>query len=149
MLSKNDAFAKCQSLDSQAILPILKADNEWQSFFDDLNAGIFTNFNLQTTTFWLQASDNNNDGQFIYDDGSLVTNVNFLDKANPLSSGTCAKAQLLTTSPPKFSLDAEVCTAKSQFFCVIHPNIVVNGGPTTTTTTTPAPTGLIRLKILL
>ena len=133
-------------MDSQAILPILKADPEWQSFFDDLNSGIFTNFNLQTTTFWLQAVNNN--GQFIYDDGSLLTNVNYLDKENPLSSGACAKAQLLTTSPPKFSLDAEVCTAKSQFFCVIHPNIVVNGGPTPAPTT-PAPTGPICLKILL
>ena len=132
--SRSNAYNKCQSLNSQAILPILKSDSEFQSFFEDLKSGIFPDFNLQTSTFWIQASKDPTQNYFTYDDGSLATNVNYLDITTPIGTGPCATAQLLTVSPPKFSLDAELCETKAEFFCVIHDNIIVS-----TTTTTPAP----------
>ena len=134
-LNRVNAYNKCQALNSQAILPILKTDHEFQTFFEDLKGGIFSDFNLQTSTFWMQAQKSPTDNYFVYDDGSLATNVNYLQIDYPIGTGPCAIAQLIQTSPPKFSLDAESCESKSEFFCVIHDNIVV-----TTGTTTPAPT---------
>ena len=137
LLTRSQAYSKCQTLDSQSILPILKSDVEFQSFFEDLKNGIFTNFNLQTSTFWLQASKDPVLNYFTYDDGSLATNANYFDITTPIGTGPCATTQLLTLSPPKFSLDAESCESKAEFFCVIHDNIVVTTTPAPTTPSTP------------